>query len=202
VLRGVDFSVRRGETVAVVGPSGAGKTTLLYLLGGLARPSGGRVLIGGEDFYALSDGEASRRRNRSIGFVFQFHHLLPELPALDNVALPLMMAGHMMRTAREEARRLLLEVGLAPRAHHKPGELSGGEQQRVAIARALANQPEVLLCDEPTGNLDRATADAVHDLLLASAAFRNQALVLVTHNEALAKRATRVVRMEDGRILS
>jgi lipoprotein-releasing system ATP-binding protein len=200
VLRGVDFSASRGEVVAVVGPSGAGKTTLLYLLGGLAKPSAGRVWLKGEDLQALGDAAAARRRNKSIGFVFQFHHLLPELSALDNVALPRMIGGEARGRAREAAAALLREVGLSHRGHHKPGELSGGEQQRVAIARALANEPEVLLADEPTGNLDRHTADAVHDLLLTSAKARNQAVVLVTHNEALAGRATRVVRMEDGRV--
>ena len=201
VLKGVDFEAQRGEVVAVVGPSGAGKTTLLYLLGGLARPSSGSIQLLGEDLLALGDAQASRRRNQSIGFVFQFHHLLPELSALDNVALPRMIAGEPRRKAAAAAARLLEEMGLAHRASHKPGELSGGEQQRVALARAQAMQPAVLLADEPTGNLDSQTAEAVHDPLLAGARSRGQAVVIVTHNEALAGRADRVVRMEDGRIL-
>jgi lipoprotein-releasing system ATP-binding protein len=201
VLKGVDFEARQGEVVAVVGPSGAGKTTLLYLLGGLARPSAGSVLLQGEDLLAMGDAAVSRRRNQGIGFVFQFHHLLPELSALDNVALPRMIAGEPRRKARLAAQALLGEVGLAHREGHKPGELSGGEQQRVALARALANQPAVLLADEPTGNLDSQTAEAVHDLLLHAARSRGQAVVIVTHNESLASRADRVVRMEDGRIL-
>jgi lipoprotein-releasing system ATP-binding protein len=202
VLKGVDFSARQGEVVAVVGPSGAGKTTLLYLLGGLAKPSSGSLHLLGQDLLALGDAEAARLRNRSIGFVFQFHHLLPELSALDNVALPRMISGEARRKACAAAAGLLQEVGLAHRASAKPGELSGGEQQRVALARAQSMQPAVLLADEPTGNLDRATAEGVHELLLAAARTRGQAVVIVTHNESLASRADRVVRMQDGCILS
>jgi lipoprotein-releasing system ATP-binding protein len=201
VLRGVSLALRPGESVAVLGPSGAGKTTLLYLLGGLARPSAGKVSLGGQDLYSLPDEALSRLRNRRLGFIFQFHHLLPELTAEENVALPRMMSGLKTIQAQAEARTLLKEVGLGHRLSHKPGELSGGEQQRVAIARALVNRPEVVLADEPTGNLDKNTAASVHEILLSSAKARGQALVLVTHNEALAARAQRTVYMEDGKIV-
>jgi lipoprotein-releasing system ATP-binding protein len=201
VLKGVDFSAHAGESIAVVGPSGAGKTTLLYLLGGLAHPTSGKVWLQNQEMYAMGDEALSHCRSASLGFVFQFHHLLPELDALDNVALPIMMAGSSRSEARERAHKILEEVGLIQRASHKPGELSGGEQQRVAIGRALANNPAVLLTDEPTGNLDRVTAESIHDLLISTAAERNQVLIMVTHNEALARRARRVVRMVDGRIV-
>lgn len=201
VLRDVSLEIKAGEAVAIVGPSGAGKTTLLYLLGGLAKPSAGRVVLGGYDIYALADEPLSRLRNARIGFIFQFHHLLPELTALENTALPLMISGKSRTESEEAARKLLVEVGLEKRIGHKPGELSGGEQQRVAIARALSTQPQVILADEPTGNLDKSTAAGIHDLLMKSSRSRGQALVLVTHNEALASRAQRVISMEDGKIV-
>ena len=201
VLKGVNLTVGRGETVAVVGPSGAGKTTLLYLLGGLARPSAGRVTVSGRDLSALRDEEISKLRNQKIGFVFQFHHLLPELNALENVALPILVSGGSRTAARQTARQLLGEVGLFHRIEHKPGELSGGEQQRVAIARALATQPDVILADEPTGNLDQNTASSVHEALFQSSRAREQALVLVTHNESLASQTGRRIEMQDGRIV-
>lgn len=202
VLRGVSLEVRRGELVAVVGPSGAGKTTLLYLLGGLARPSKGAVSVGGQVFSSLSDAALSRLRNQRLGFVFQSHNLLPELSALDNVALPLQIGSKGRSVAQSTARQLLQEVGLGQRMQHKPGELSGGEQQRVALARALAMRPDVLLADEPTGNLDATNSNAVFELLLDTTRQRGQAVVMVTHNDALAQRADRMVKMADGRILS
>jgi lipoprotein-releasing system ATP-binding protein len=201
VLKGVSLDVAKGEVVAIIGPSGAGKTTLLYLLGGLARPTEGRVVLAEEDLYSRDDVQISRIRNQKIGFVFQFHHLLPELNALENVALPFMIAGRSAPAARKAARQMLVEVGLSHRLEHKPGELSGGEQQRVAIARALSLKPEIILADEPTGNLDKATASSIHDLLLESSRARNQALVLVTHNEVLSQKAHRIVHMEDGKII-
>jgi lipoprotein-releasing system ATP-binding protein len=201
VLRGVDLDIGRGEVVAIIGPSGAGKTTLLYLLGGLAKPTEGRVLLKDQDLYAKDDAQLSRIRNQKIGFVFQFHHLLPELNAVENVALPLMISGKGASAARKAARQLLVEVGLSHRLEHKPGELSGGEQQRVAIARALSLSPEIIMADEPTGNLDKATASSIHDLLLESSRARGQALVLVTHNEALSQKARRIIHMEDGKIV-
>jgi lipoprotein-releasing system ATP-binding protein len=201
VLKGVDLRVSRSELVAVVGPSGAGKTTLLYLLGGLARPSSGHVSLGGSAFSSLADSEISKLRNQKLGFVFQSHNLLPELNAVDNVALPLRVGGKGAAQAAQVARQLLQEVGLGHRLRHKPGELSGGEQQRVAVARALVNRPDVVLADEPTGNLDRTNSEAVFELLLQTTRSRGQAVVMVTHNDELAARADRIVRMRDGRIV-
>ena len=202
VLRGVELKVKRGEMVAVVGPSGAGKTTLLYLLGGLARPSAGQISVSGSSFSSLSDAALSRLRNQKLGFVFQSHNLLPELSSVENVALPLRVGGKGASAAQAAARQLLQEVGLGHRLGHKPGELSGGEQQRVAVARALVTKPDVLLADEPTGNLDRANSEAVFELLLQTTRQRGQAVVMVTHNDDLAGRADRIVRMRDGVILS
>ena len=201
VLKGVNLDVRRGELVAVVGPSGAGKTTLLYLLGGLAKPSSGYVEVGGVSLSSLGDGALSKIRNQKLGFVFQSHHLLPELSAAENVALGLRVAGKSEGQAMQAAKQLLMEVGLSGRLTHKPGELSGGEQQRVALARALVTHPDVILADEPTGNLDRANSEAVFELLKDSTRTRGQAVVMVTHNDELAGRADRVVRMRDGKIL-
>ncbi|GAB6064090.1 ABC transporter ATP-binding protein [Deferrisoma palaeochoriense] len=202
VLKGIDLAVEPGIRMAVVGPSGAGKSTLLHLLGGLDRPSGGRVWFGREDLFARSDLELARFRNRYVGFVFQFHHLLPEFTAVENVAFPARIAGTPRREAEARARELLEQVGLADRAHHRPGELSGGEQQRVAIARALVCEPRVLLADEPTGNLDHNTGEAVHDLLVEWNRRTGVALVVVTHNPELARRMDRVVTLVDGRIAS
>lgn len=201
VLRGVDFSVKQGEMAAVVGPSGAGKTTLLYLLGGLARPSAGEVWLDSQPIFKLGDDALSSLRNRRLGFVFQYHHLLNDLSAVDNVALPLRVSGVSRKDARQRARTLLQSMGLGHRLEHKPGELSGGEQQRVAVARALVLDPAVILADEPTGNLDKANSDAVFDLLKAATRKGRQAVVMVTHNADLAERTDRVVRMEDGAIL-
>ena len=201
VLRGVDLNVERGELAAVVGPSGAGKTTLLYLLAGLARPTEGEVWLDGQPLFSLPDDQLSTLRNRKLGFVFQYHHLLPDLDACDNVGLPLRVAGASRREARQKARALLQGMGLSHRLDHKPGELSGGEQQRVAVARALVLDPAVVLADEPTGNLDRANSEAVFALLQQAARKGGQAVVMVTHNPDLAAKASRTVRMEDGAIL-
>jgi lipoprotein-releasing system ATP-binding protein len=201
VLKGVDFSVAQGELCAVVGPSGAGKTTLLYLLGGLARPSKGEVWVGGQPIFQLDDRGLSQLRNRQLGFVFQYHHLLTEFDAVDNVALPLRVGGMAGPLARRKAAELLESIGLSQRMRHRPGELSGGEQQRVAIARALATGPAVVLADEPTGNLDKANSEAVFNLLQLAAHEGGQAVVMVTHNAELALKADRIVKMEDGAIL-
>jgi lipoprotein-releasing system ATP-binding protein len=193
VLKGVDLEVGAGETVALVGASGAGKTTL-------DRPTRGQVLVDGEDLFRQSDAALAAFRNRTIGFVFQFHHLLPEFSALENVMMPALINGQARREALPVAEGLLAEVGLSHRLTHRPGELSGGEQQRVAIARALVQAPAILLADEPTGNLDRKTSEEVHELLLRLNRSRGITLLVVTHNERLAERMERTVRLADGRI--
>ncbi len=201
VLKGIDLTVRRGECLAVVGPSGAGKSTLLHILGALDRPTAGRVLFGGEELFRRSDPELARLRNRRVGFVFQFHHLLPEFTALENVAMPARIAGRRRGDAERRAGELLEAVGLAGRRHHRPTELSGGEQQRVALARALALEPELVLADEPTGNLDHDTGEAIHGLLRAWNRQRGVTLVVVTHNRDLAASLDRVVTLTDGRVV-
>ena len=201
VLRGVDLSVAVGESLAITGMSGAGKSTLLHVLGGLDRPTSGQVLYRGRDFYAAGDRERSAIRARKIGFVFQAYHLLPELTVLENVLLPgLSATGAFLRGARlrAHAAELIERVGLAERAAHRPNELSGGEQQRAALARALMNGPELLLADEPTGNLDSKTGEDVLRYLFDLAAERNLTLVIVTHNEAVAARCRRHVVLRDG----
>lgn len=198
VLRGVDLSVSRAEAVAIVGASGSGKSTLLHLLGALDRPTAGSVAIGGTDTGKLSDEEAAALRNREIGFVFQFHHLLREFTAAENVMMPALIAGRNERGARRSATALLRQVGLGERLDHKPAQLSGGEQQRVAVARALVNRPLVVLADEPTGNLDPRTSKGVQDALFGLRARHRVALVVVTHNRELASRAARVLRLEEG----
>ncbi len=201
VLKDVSLAVSAGETLAVVGPSGAGKSTLLHIMGGLDRPDGGTVALNGKDLYRLSDSDRSRLRNSTIGFVFQFYHLLGDLTALENVMLPLMVGGDLgSRTRAIEAKAVkrLEEVGLGGRLDHKPNQLSGGEQQRVAVARALINDPALLLCDEPTGNLDSASGNAVIDCLFSLNARENRTLIIVTHDEFLARRVARTVRIKDG----
>src|SRR6202035_4802720 len=200
VLNGVDLALRPGEIVALVGPSGAGKSTLLHVAGLLERPGGGAVLIGGEDCGSLSDERRTLLRRSEIGFVYQFHHLLPEFSALENVMLPQMIAGVARRPARRKAAELLDRVGLAPRARHRPARLSGGEQQRVAIVRALANDPRILLADEPTGNLDHATGDELLSTLMDLVRHTGLAALIATHNLELAHRLDRIVALEDGRL--
>jgi lipoprotein-releasing system ATP-binding protein len=200
VLDGVDLAVRRGEMVAIVGASGAGKSTLLHVLGALDRPTRGSVLLDGEPLHSRPDEELAAIRNRKIGFVFQFHHLLREFSALENVMMPLRIAGIELRRARSRAEELLADVGLSGRMAHRPGELSGGEQQRTAVARALAIDPAVLLADEPSGNLDHANSERLHDLFSHLASDLEIAMVVVTHNRSLASRADRALLLEDGRL--
>ena len=202
VLSGVNVSLRPGDSLAVLGVSGAGKSTLLYVLGGLERPTAGEVRYGGRDLYALPPDEIADFRNRALGFVFQSHHLLPEFDAEENVMMPCLLSGWTRRRARDRARELLGEVGLAHRLHHVPGKLSGGERQRVAIARALVLGPAVVLADEPTGNLDPHTADEVVDMFLRLVAQAQTALVLVTHNEKLANRLAKKCYLVEGRLVS
>ncbi len=200
VLRGVSFAVRRGEVVAIVGESGTGKSTLLHLLGALDRPDSGTVHFDGHDIFLKDDDALAAFRNRSVGFVFQFHHLLPEFTALENVAMPGLIQGLDLEAARPRVLELLRQLGLEARADHRPSELSGGEQQRVAVARALMNRPGLVLADEPTGNLDTKTAEALHDEILRLSRTTGQTFVLVTHNPALAAIADRVLRIENGLI--
>ena len=201
VLRGVDMTLRAGEIVALVAPSGAGKSTLLHVAGLLDQPDRGRVLVDGRDAGSLSDNERTEIRRDSIGFVYQFHHLLAEFTALENVVLPQMIAGKSRNRAMERAQALLDAFGLAARATHLPGKLSGGEQQRVAIARALANEPRVLLADEPTGNLDVGTASRVFEELLETVRTHGVAALIATHNPDLASRMDRTVSLYEGRIV-
>ena len=200
VLRGADLTLRAGEIVALVAPSGTGKSTLLHLAGLLERPDGGEVFINGRAAGGLDDGARTTLRREAIGFVYQFHHLLPEFTAEENVCLPQMAAGVSRARAAERARQLLAGFGLTGREHHRPGRLSGGEQQRVAIARALANGPRILLADEPTGNLDVGTSDRVFAELLESARERGLAALIATHNPELAARMDRVVELRDGHL--
>ena len=198
VLKGIDFSCAKGEIVAIMGASGAGKSTLLQILGTLSTPDSGSLSIDGTDVLSLRGGQLSAFRGRKIGFVFQFHHLLPEFTALENVMMPALIAGQAEKTARKRAGELLDELGLAERAEHKPSQLSGGEQQRVAIARALINAPAVIFADEPTGNLDSATKKEIQQLFLDLRASHGQSIVIVTHDPELASACDRCLNMKDG----
>ena len=203
ILKGIGIKIEEGEVISIVGPSGAGKSTLLHILGGLDCPSQGTVILDGEDIYGLDDVERANIRNQKIGFVFQFYHLLPEFTALENVMLPALMKGE-LRAVKEVEKKgsvFLERVGLRERAQHKPSQLSGGEQQRVAIARALMNEPKIIFCDEPTGNLDSATGKEIIDLLMDLNKQHDQTLVLVTHDENIARLSHRVIYMKDGEIL-
>ena len=201
VLDGLEVDIRPGELVAVVGESGTGKSTLLHLLGALDRPTSGTVLYRGENVFEKGDEALAAFRNRAIGFVFQFHHLLPEFSALENAAMPALIAGGTFETATPRARQLLTQLGLGDRLDHRPSQLSGGEQQRVAVARALMNEPGLVLMDEPTGNLDVKTAERLHDEILRLSRDADQAFVVVTHNPTLAALADRVLRLEGGRLV-
>ena len=200
VLAGVDLRVESGEVVAIVGSSGAGKSTLLHLLGALDRPTSGDVFLGGRDVSEVDGDELARMRNVSVGFVFQFHHLLREFTALENVMMPCLIAGRQRKASEARARELLALVGLGERMSHRSTQLSGGEQQRVAVARALATEPPLLLADEPSGNLDTQTSEQLHDLLFHLQESQRLGIVLVTHNRELARRADRILELRDGRL--
>lgn len=202
VLKGIDLEIYEGEIVAIMGPSGVGKSTLLHILGVLDRPTNGRVFIDDIDIFKYDDHRLAQYRNKTVGFVFQFHHLLPEFSALENVMLPGLISGIDKLMVRNRAIELLTEVGLEERLDHRPNELSGGEQQRVAVARALINSPKLLLADEPSGNLDRQSAEALHQLFWELNQKLNQTLIIVTHNLELAEQADRVIELFDGRVRS
>jgi len=203
VLKGIDFAVEEGEVVSIVGPSGAGKSTLLHILGGLDQPNEGTVMLDGEDLYRLKDGHRARVRNSKIGFIFQFYHLLPEFTALENVILPLLINKDQGQNKQFEAQgaTLLEQVGLKERLTHRPHQLSGGEQQRVAIARALINEPKIIFCDEPTGNLDSQSGKEIIHLLMEVNQKNHQTLVIVTHDENIAHVSKRMIAMRDGRFV-
>jgi lipoprotein-releasing system ATP-binding protein len=200
VLKGISLAIKKGEFVAVVGASGAGKSTLLHIVGTLDRPTSGTVLFDGRDLFQMSEREQAEFRNKRIGFVFQFHHLLPEFTALENACLPALIQQRPKAEVERDATKLLGEVGLGDRLHHKPGELSGGEQQRVAAARALMQKPDVVLADEPTGNLDTHTGEALFALLRELNKTHGTTFVIVTHNDKLSAQADRIIHMEDGQI--
>src|SRR5699024_6125162 len=201
VLQGVELLLKPGERVAIIGSSGSGKTTLLNMLGGLDTPSTGSVWLAGEELSALSEKNRGLLRNRALGFVYQFHHLLAEFNALENVCMPLLISSMPVPEARQRAEALLTRVGLGPRMHHKPSELSGGERQRVAIARALVNQPKLVLLDEPPGNLDRTTAQTIQELILALSISLGTAFLVVPHDPALAQQMDRILTLENGRLI-
>jgi lipoprotein-releasing system ATP-binding protein len=198
VLKGVNLRIYRGEMVAVIGASGVGKSTLLHILGALDRPNKGMVTLNTTEIFSLDERELAHLRNRTIGFVFQFHHLLPEFTALENVLMPKLIAGEEINSIREKGERILAEVGLIERKDHRPGELSGGEQQRVAVARALINDPQILVADEPSGNLDKENKESLHQLFTQLNQKMDQTIILATHNQELAQRARRIYRLKDG----
>ena len=200
VLKGIDLEIKKGEILAIIGASGVGKSTLLHIIGTLERPTSGKVYFNEKDIFKLTNDELARFRNKTIGFVFQFHHLLPEFTALENTMMPALINGLSENDAEKKAKVLLEEVGIGKRLHHKPGKLSGGEHQRVAIARALVLSPELVLADEPTGNLDTHTGEEIHKQLKEINKIKGTTFVFVTHNEKLASRADRIVKMVDGRI--
>ena len=201
VLKGVNFSINKNESVAIIGASGSGKSTLLHLLGGLDVPDTGEIVINGEDISKLNDEQRGEMRNKHLGFIYQFHHLLPEFSALENVAMPLLIRRANEKEAFDKAKDLLDKVGLAKRVQHRPGEMSGGERQRAAIARALVTEPACILADEPTGNLDEKTADQVFELILELNQSLGTSLIMVTHNLELSKRVNRVVELKEGQLV-
>lgn len=201
VLKGIDLAIEKGKITAVVGPSGVGKSTLLHILGALDRPTRGEVFLNDTAVFTMDDNALARFRNQTVGFVFQFHHLLPEFTALENVAMPALILGRNPEESFSRAAQLLREFGLGHRLEHKPSELSGGEQQRVAVARALMNEPEIVLADEPSGNLDVKSSEALHELLWTLAHEKGQTIVVATHNMKLAERSDRIVELYDGRIV-
>lgn len=202
VLKGINLEIKRGELIAIVGASGAGKSTLLHIIGTLDKPSRGTVTIDGQDLFQLTEAQQADFRNRRIGFVFQFHHLLPEFTALENAGMPALVQRRDPASVEAEATALLTEVGLEARLHHKPGELSGGEQQRVAMARALMQKPDLVLADEPTGNLDTHSGDALFGLMRDLNKARGTTFIIVTHNDKLSAQADRIIYMQDGMIVS
>ncbi|MBI4854351.1 MAG: ABC transporter ATP-binding protein [Acidobacteria bacterium] len=200
IFENLSLEIKRGEMIAIVGPSGAGKSTLLHVLGGLDRPTSGSVIMDGFDICKLSDVDLARMRNKDIGFVFQFHHLLPEFSAVENTMMPLLISGKSQKTSRESAKNILTRVGLGQRLEHRPGELSGGEAARVALARALICEPKLLLADEPTGNLDSHTGEEIHKLLKLIHSECSLTSIIVTHNERLAAICSKVLHLEDGQL--
>ena len=202
VLKNIDFSINQGDRIAIVGPSGSGKSTLLHLLGGLDKPTHGQVFLQGTDWQTLVEKKRCKLRNKQLGFIYQFHHLLPEFSALENVAMPILLAGMPVATAHQQVADILEQIGLAPRAQHKPSQLSGGERQRVAIARALVHHPRCVFADEPTGNLDHATAAKVFEIMLSLNKQFNTALVIVTHDRQLAGRMDKVMVLQGGQLVS
>lgn len=199
-LDDLSLDIKSGEFLAIIGPSGSGKSTLLHMIGILDTPTSGTILIDGQDVTSMSEDKRSKARNTMLGFVFQYHHLLPDFTALENVMMPLLIAGKSKKQAREMAEQLLKDVGLEDRMDHKPTQLSGGQSQRVAVARALANNPKIVIGDEPTGNLDSKSSQMIYDLLRKLNKERNQTFILVTHDEQMAKKTDRIVRLVDGRV--